>query len=72
MVIRMPDYVGGAYADRLYKKSSDVKVYPHGRFCEMAGCDTRLSIYNRARTCFLHTPMGVFVNRGQRKSKVSV
>ena len=28
-----------------------------GRMCEEPGCQTRLSTYNRATTCYTHTPI---------------
>ena len=28
-----------------------------GRLCEAAGCGTLLSTYNRATTCYTHTPI---------------
>ena len=30
--------------------------YPDGRECSHPGCDTRLSTYNRATTCWVHSP----------------
>ena len=45
-----------------------IKTAPAGRVCDWQGepeCDTRLTIYNRKSTCFLHTPKRVPRLRGR-------
>lgn len=32
-------------------------TYAPGRVCAAEGCETRLSIYNRARHCWAHFPL---------------
>ena len=33
------------------------KKYTSGRVCEFAACDTQISIYNKKKFCFLHSPV---------------
>jgi hypothetical protein len=40
--------------------------YPDGRRCSHPGCDTWLSIYNRATTCWAHSPRTAPRLRGRR------
>jgi len=47
--------------------------YPVGRQCSHPGCDTRLSIYNRGTTCWLHSPRTTPRLRGyQRRGEPDV
>jgi hypothetical protein len=36
------------------------------RTCNEAGCETRLSIYNRGKFCYQHEPMAVPRTRGRK------
>ena len=33
------------------------KRYTSGRVCEFAGCETVISIYNKKKFCFSHSPI---------------
>lgn len=41
--------------------------YPEGRQCSHPGCDTWLSIYNRATTCWAHSPRTTPRLRGYKR-----
>jgi len=47
------------------------QTYASGRTCEEAGCDTRLSIYNRSDFCWQHEPVRAYVARGKRKRRAA-
>jgi hypothetical protein len=55
-------------ADRAIRPS---RTWPYGRTCSVAGCATRLSIYNRTSTCSLHEEDRPFVVRGRRRSSAA-
>jgi hypothetical protein len=40
--------------------------YPEGRVCKEAGCETRLSTYNRRDKCWAHAEMKVPRLRGRK------
>jgi hypothetical protein len=42
------------------------RSFGKGRKCKEDGCDTRLSIYNQGRYCYLHEPMAVPRTRGRK------
>ena len=33
------------------------KSYTSGRICDFSGCQTVISIYNKKKLCFLHSPV---------------
>ena len=33
------------------------KKYTSGRVCEFSSCETQISIYNKKKYCFLHSPV---------------
>ncbi len=43
------------------------RVWRAGRVCAEPGCTTRLSIYNRSDSCWMHEPEHDFVMRGRKK-----
>jgi len=47
---------GAITATRTIGLPARARRYPHGRQCSHPGCDTWLSIYNRATTCWVHSP----------------
>ena len=53
-------------ATRVVGMPSRSRRYPEGRVCSHPGCLTRLSTYNRASTCFLHSPMVAPRLRGRK------
>jgi hypothetical protein len=46
--------------------------YPAGRRCSHPSCDTWLSIYNRATTCWAHSPRTAPRLRSRRHSEDTV
>jgi hypothetical protein len=42
------------------------KAFGPDRSCREPGCDTRLSIYNNGKYCYLHEPMAVPRTRGKK------
>jgi hypothetical protein len=42
------------------------KVFGKDRSCHEPGCDTRLSMYNNGKYCYLHEPMAVPRTRGKK------
>lgn len=47
------------------------RTYPPGRVCTAEGCETRLSIYNKARFCWLHTPVEFAPLRTPRRRRTA-
>jgi hypothetical protein len=47
------------------------RTYSQGRVCAQEGCDTRLSVYNKAQHCWAHKPVSYPVVRGARKRKAA-
>jgi hypothetical protein len=45
------------------------KQYTTDRVCDQAGCETKLSRYNKWNYCWQHEPVHAYVPRGKRKSK---
>lgn len=45
------------------------RTYGEGRSCAHDGCETKLSIYNRSRHCWMHAEVKFPVVRGDRKKK---
>jgi len=44
------------------------RTWSPGRVCEVDGCRTRLSIYNRVGACSVHEEARTYVVRGRRRS----
>ena len=42
------------------------KVFGKDRLCREPDCDTRLSMYNTGKYCYLHEPMAVPRTRGKK------
>ena len=42
------------------------KAFGQNRECRESGCETRLSIYNNGKYCYLHEPMAVPRTRGKK------
>ena len=42
------------------------KAFPRDRSCREPGCETKLSIYNNGKYCYLHEPMAVPRTRGKK------
>ena len=47
------------------------RTYERDRVCAAEGCDTRLSIYNKAAYCWTHKPLTFPVSRGARRRKAA-
>ncbi|HEV8572186.1 MAG TPA: hypothetical protein VGR49_03925 [Actinomycetota bacterium] len=47
------------------------RTYKTGRVCAQEGCETRISMYNKAPYCWTHTPMKFPLVRGERKKKAA-
>jgi hypothetical protein len=45
------------------------KKYTAGRVCAAAGCETKLSMYNKWQYCWQHEPVHSYVPRGKRRSR---
>ena len=45
------------------------KKYKTGRVCAAAGCETKLSMYNKWQYCWQHEPVHSYVPRGKRRSR---
>jgi hypothetical protein len=45
------------------------KKYTPGRVCASAGCETKLSMYNKWEYCWQHEPVHSYVPRGKRRSR---
>lgn len=45
------------------------RTYGENRVCVHEGCETKLSRYNKARHCYMHTPLTFPLVRGERKRK---
>ncbi|MGH2766499.1 MAG: hypothetical protein ACRDKA_11405 [Actinomycetota bacterium] len=43
------------------------RTYAQGRVCAHEGCETRLSVYNKAKYCWSHKPVTYPIVRGERK-----
>ena len=46
--------------------------YPAGRQCSHPGCETWLSIYNRASTCAVHSPRAAPRLRGRKPREAAI
>ncbi len=42
------------------------KSFGTGRLCRESGCETKLSMYNNGKYCYLHEPMAVPRTRGRK------
>jgi hypothetical protein len=47
------------------------RTYGQDRVCEHEGCETRLSVYNKDRFCWQHTPVRFPLVRGERRKKTA-
>lgn len=47
------------------------RTYQEGRVCAQEGCQTRLSIYNKAKYCWAHAPVKFPLVRGERRRKAA-
>ncbi|HEX5938586.1 MAG TPA: hypothetical protein VFZ75_12995 [Actinomycetota bacterium] len=45
------------------------KQYTADRTCGAAGCNTKLSIYNKWEYCWQHEPVHTYIARGKRRSR---
>jgi len=45
------------------------KVFAEGRVCAVAGCDTRLSVYNASAECWQHTEVRPFILQVPRRRR---
>jgi hypothetical protein len=45
------------------------KVFAEGRVCSVAGCDTRLSVYNASDECWQHTEVRPFILQVPRRRR---
>ena len=55
-------------------KGSNVRALPRpnrtwsaGRACAEEGCETRISIYNKAKYCWAHAPVRYYIPRGRKR-----
>jgi hypothetical protein len=60
--------IGG---DELYTTSASgssrpTKAFAKGRVCKEPGCETKLSIYNKGKYCYIHQPVMVPRTRGRK------
>jgi len=55
--------IRGAHAVGLPKRS---RSYSQGRTCGHPDCNTKLSIYNRRETCFIHAGVKIPRLRGKK------
>jgi hypothetical protein len=44
------------------------RQYAGDRTCAAAGCETKLSIYNKWEYCWQHEPVHAYIPRGKRRS----
>jgi hypothetical protein len=42
------------------------RVFGRNRTCREPGCETRLSMYNNGKYCYLHEPLSVPRTRGKK------
>lgn len=47
------------------------RTYASGRVCAHAGCETRISVYNKAEHCWAHAPLKFPLTRGERRRKAA-
>lgn len=59
-------------ASRLQALPRPSRLYPKGRVCSQAGCETRLSQYNRRDKCWAHAEMKVPRLRGRKPATGSI
>jgi hypothetical protein len=45
------------------------RTYPAGRVCADPGCETRLSVYNKANLCWQHEPVRPYFERGRKPKR---
>jgi hypothetical protein len=45
------------------------RIYEAERVCTQEGCETRLSVYNKATFCWSHTPTKYPGARGERRRR---
>lgn len=59
----MSEHVAGTSINGADRPS---KAFGKNRECRESGCETRLSIYNNGKYCYLHEPMAVPRTRGKK------
>ncbi|HVM12130.1 MAG TPA: hypothetical protein VM638_06620 [Actinomycetota bacterium] len=64
----MSEYIKGSRPRQLPPAS---RTYGGGRVCAEQGCETRISIYNKATHCWAHAPLRYPVSRGERRKKTA-
>jgi hypothetical protein len=47
------------------------KVFAEGRICSVAGCGTRLSVYNASAECWQHTEVRPFILQVPRRRRTA-
>lgn len=47
------------------------RTYGKGRVCTSEGCETRISVYNKAPYCWAHMPLTFPLVRGERRRKAA-
>lgn len=47
------------------------RTYGAGRVCAHPGCETRISMYNKADHCWAHAPLKFPLTRGERRRKAA-
>jgi hypothetical protein len=57
------DHVAGTSINGADRPS---KAFGKDRECREPGCETRLSMYNNGKYCYLHEPMAVPRTRGKK------
>lgn len=57
---------GGVRGTLLTGHGRPVPTFEKGRVCHYPGCNTRLSIYNSGKYCYLHEPMVTPRVRGKK------
>ena len=64
----MADNITGSRPRQLPRPN---RTYQSGRVCSHDGCETRISIYNKATTCWAHRPLTFPLTRGERRKKAA-
>lgn len=70
--MREPGPFGTSVAAELIGSQSRPPSYAEGRVCAMAGCGTRLSIYNAERYCSLHGNVARAIAAAPRRRAVGL
>lgn len=62
--------LGPLQAQPVHRLPRRSRRYAEGRVCCQPGCQTQLSAYNQAATCFLHTPVVIPRLRGRKPGRL--